>query len=631
MNDHTHLPIGAEFHGYRIDALIGHGGMGVVYRAFDLRLKRHVALKLMAPDLSRDARFRERFAREAQLAMVLEHPNVVPIHDAGEADGQLYLIMRDVEGTDLRTLLQREGPLAPARALAIVTQVAAALDAAHAQGLVHRDVKPSNVLLDGGEHAYLADFGLTRRFSDESVLTADTRSLGTPAYLAPEQIEGGPVDGRADIYSLACLLFECLTGTAPFSSDSRLGVAWAHLEEEPPSLSARMRGLPGAADAIVAKGMAKAPGDRYATCAELVRAAAEALGLEASRRRGRSVVALGAAAAAVVIAAAAVAALAFTRGDAAAGSPPAVHANSLVRLDPRTNDIAAVIDVGEGPIATAAAGHTVWVYNADDRTVSEVDGRTNEVRDLTPVSTTPLTYGNDSGPLLTADDGGAWLIGIVVRSGRTLLTRLPAGPRGKIEYPLDGALLGVVAGQGDMWLLAGRKRGNVVLRINPRTGKTRQTIPLGTGSAASIGFGYGRVWVVSQEAALYRIDARSGVVTGKRMVGDCAARPGIGLGSVWLCVCNPGSSMLRIDPDTLRNQLARNAVRAQEGMFSLGFGSVWWSDEPNGTVIRFAPKTGDRAATAFVTSSVPGLAPESMSAGSLSAGAGAVWIAVAKD
>jgi hypothetical protein len=629
MNDQTHLPIGADFHGYRIDAVIGHGGMGVVYRAFDLRLRRHVALKLMAPDLSRDARFRERFAREAELAMALEHPNVVPIHDAGEADGQLYLVMRYVEGTDLRTLLQREGALPPARALALVAQVAAALDAAHGQGLVHRDVKPSNVLLDGDEHVYLADFGLTRRFSDGNVLTADARSLGTPAYLAPEQIEGGPVDGRADIYSLACLLFECLTGTAPFSSDSRLGVAWAHLEEEPPSLSARMRGLPAAANGVVATGMAKAPEDRYATCSELVRAAAEALGLEAPQRRDRKVVAFGAAAAAIVIAAA-VAAFTFTRGDAEAGSPPVVRANSLVRVDPRTNDIAAVIDVGEGPIATAAAGHTVWVYNADDKTVSEVDARTNEVRDVTPVSTNPFNVGNEFGPVLAADAGGAWLIGLVIRTGRTVLTRLLAGPRDKIEYPVDGALLGVVAGDGDLWLLAVRKHGNVVLRIDPRTGKTRQTIALGISSAASIGFGYGRVWVVSQEAALYRIDARSGRVTGRRSVGDCAARPGIGAGSVWLCVCDPGSSMLRIDPDTLRIRLSRNALRAQEGMFSVGFGSVWWSDEPNGTLVRFAPKTGDRAATVFVMPNAPGLAPGSMSAGSLSAGAGAVWIAVAK-
>ncbi len=212
----TEIGIGSEFVGYRIDELIGRGGMGVVYRAFDLRLKRTVALKLMAPELALDARFRERFSREAELAMSLEHPNVVPIHDAGDIDGRLYLAMRYVEGTDLRALLRAEGALDPARALAICSQVANALDAAHAKGLVHRDVKPSNVLLDASEHVYLADFGLTRRLDEQGGPAGDDAPSGTPAYLAPEQIEGGRVDGRADVYSLGCLLYECLTGEAPF-------------------------------------------------------------------------------------------------------------------------------------------------------------------------------------------------------------------------------------------------------------------------------------------------------------------------------------------------------------------------------------------------------------------------------
>ena len=631
MNDHTNPPIGAEFRGYRIDALIGQGGMGVVYRAFDLRLKRSVALKLMAPELGRDERFRERFAREAELAMALEHPNVVPIHDAGEADGRLYLVMRDVEGTDLRTLLKREGALAPARALTIAGQVAAALDAAHAQGLVHRDVKPSNVLLDGNEHVYLADFGLTRRFSDESAIAGDARSLGTPAYLAPEQIEGGPVDGRADVYSLACLLFECLTATAPFLSDSRLGVAWAHLEDDPPRASDRLHGLSAAVDAVIAKGMAKDPAERYATCGELIAVARSALGVGESNGRNRRAVALGALAATAVIAGALLAAFTFVYGgDASAGADPVVRGNSLVRIDPRTNEIDAVVKVGADPVATAAAGDTVWVYNHADKTVSEIDARTNAVRQVTPVSTTPFDVSFLTGPLLAADDRGAWLIGLDLKTGKALLTRLLVGPEAKIEYPVHGALLGVVVGDSALWLLAGRKDGSVVLRIDPATGTVRQTIALDTPNVASIGFGYGRVWVVTRGASLYRIDARSGKVTGKRRLGECAARPGIGYGSIWLCVCNPGSSMLRIDPDTLRIELARNAVPAQDGMFGLGHGSVWWSDQANGTVTRYRPQTGDRSATIFVTPNAGGLEPGNLSAGSLAAGAGAVWIAVAR-
>ncbi|HEX9350143.1 MAG TPA: extracellular solute-binding protein, partial [Gaiellaceae bacterium] len=306
MSARSQPELGSDFLGYRIEELIGRGGMGIVYRAYDLRLKRTVALKLVTPELALDERFRERFARETELAMSLEHPNVVPIHDAGEVDGRLYLAMRLVVGTDLRALLRTEGPLEPSRALSICGQVANALDAAHARALVHRDVKPSNVLLDESEHVYLADFGLTRRLEEQSAEAGESRSLGTPAYLAPEQIEGRAVDGRADVYSLGCLLFECLTGEAPFAAGSRLAVAWAHLEEEPPSASGRKPELPEAIDAVLHTAMAKEPEDRYPTCTALLADAEAALGLRQrpilrpGRRLllvGAVIVALGAAAA----------------------------------------------------------------------------------------------------------------------------------------------------------------------------------------------------------------------------------------------------------------------------------------------------------------------------------------------
>src|SRR5262245_56481218 len=185
MSVSTEPRIGTELLGYRIDALAGRGGMGVVYLAYDPRLKRNVALKLIAPELSRDARFRERFLAETELAASLEHPNVVPIYDAGKVDGQLYLAMRYVEGAELKTLLDEAGPLEPGRAIAICAQIAGALDAAHARGLVHRDVKPSNVLLDAHEHAYLTDFGLARRLGELEAPNGTSLSLGTPAYASP--------------------------------------------------------------------------------------------------------------------------------------------------------------------------------------------------------------------------------------------------------------------------------------------------------------------------------------------------------------------------------------------------------------------------------------------------------------
>src|SRR5215467_6999102 len=288
MDVYEPVGIGTDFLGYRIEELIGRGGMGVVYRAYDLRLKRTVALKLVAPSLALDERFRERFARESELVMSLEHPNVVPIYDAGDADGRDYLAMRLVDGTDLGSLLRAEGALEPDRAVAICTQIAAALDAAHARGLVHRDVKPSNVLLDSSGHVYLADFGLTRTLDDEGSGAGEDRAVGTPAYLAPEQLEGRPADGRADVYSLGCVLYECLTGEPVFPRDSRLAVAWAHLEEEPPRASKRRAGLPEAVDTVLARALAKDPEQRFATCGELVAAAQNALGLGSTgRSRGR--------------------------------------------------------------------------------------------------------------------------------------------------------------------------------------------------------------------------------------------------------------------------------------------------------------------------------------------------------
>ncbi|HEU5211579.1 MAG TPA: serine/threonine-protein kinase, partial [Gaiellaceae bacterium] len=425
MSAQTEIRIGSEFVGYRIDDLIGRGGMGVVYRAYDLRLKRAVALKLMAPELALDQRFRERFRRESELAMSLEHPNVVPIHDAGDVDGRLYLAMRQVEGTDLRALLRAEGDMDEARSIAICRQVANALDAAHAKGLVHRDVKPSNVLLDASEHVYLADFGLTRRLDEQQGAAAgDRRSVGTPAYLAPEQIEGAPVDGRTDVYSLGCLLHECLTGQAPFGRGSRLAVAWAHLEEEPPSARARRPELPEAIDVVIRRAMEKEPKDRYPTCSALIAAAEEALGLRRPppllRRKLMVIAAVGTL---IVLAAVLGAAVLTRRTGGTAGAAPTVTANTLVRIDPATNRVDAVVDVAHDPSATAVGGRSVWVYGGTEMSLTEVDAATDAVRRTTDVPLPPSRPNSFTGPVLAADAAGAWLIGIDLR-GRSYLTRI---------------------------------------------------------------------------------------------------------------------------------------------------------------------------------------------------------------
>ncbi len=280
--------VGTELSGYRIESLLGWGGMSVVYVAEDLRLRRKVALKLLAAELAEDESFRARFLHESELAASIDHPNIIPIYEAGATEDILFIAMRYVVGRDLGKRLQR-GRLDPADAIGILAQVASALDAAHARGLVHRDVKPSNVLLDAGarpdgaDHVYLADFGLTRHVSEEPAGGDDANLLGTIDYVAPEQIAGEEVDGRADVYSLGCVLYECLVGQPPFRRDSELAVVFAHLEAEPPAPSAERPELSSALDAVIARALAKEPEQRYRSCRELVHAALAVSVDEASR------------------------------------------------------------------------------------------------------------------------------------------------------------------------------------------------------------------------------------------------------------------------------------------------------------------------------------------------------------
>ncbi|MGH2762817.1 MAG: serine/threonine-protein kinase, partial [Thermoleophilaceae bacterium] len=270
------LSPGTVFAGYRIEGIAGRGGMGVVYRATQLALERPVALKLVAPELAEDAEFRERFKRESRLAASIDHPNVITIHEAGEAQGLLYISMRYVEGTDLGALIAQEGPLDPDRAARVVAQVAAALDAAHSRGLVHRDIKPANVLMErrgGDEHAYLTDFGLTKRSDARSELTRTGQWVGTLDYASPEQIAGGSVDARADVYALGCVLYKALAGSAPFGERDDVAKLYAHVNEEPTPVTERRPEIPGELDRVVRRALAKSPDERFASAGDLGRAA----------------------------------------------------------------------------------------------------------------------------------------------------------------------------------------------------------------------------------------------------------------------------------------------------------------------------------------------------------------------
>jgi serine/threonine protein kinase len=281
------LAVGSQVAGYQIERQIGRGGMAVVYRAFDPRLGRSVALKILAPELASDAAFRERFNREMRAAAAVDHPHIVPVYDAGEASGSLFIAMRYVAGQDLRTLLDREGALSPSRVTRIVSQVASALDEAHSRGMVHRDVKPGNMLIGTvagsgqPDHVYLSDFGLSKQSLSTSNLTATGQFLGTLDYMAPEQVEGRPIDGRADLYALACSAFEMLAGRPPFKREESVAVLWAQVSAPTPSLRALRPELPPAVDQVMARAMAKAPGDRYQSCTAFAGALREACGLGA--------------------------------------------------------------------------------------------------------------------------------------------------------------------------------------------------------------------------------------------------------------------------------------------------------------------------------------------------------------
>ncbi len=277
-----HLGPTAIIAGYRIEDPIASGGMGIVYRATQLALHRLVAVKLITPDHAQDPDFRERFKAESRIAASIEHPNVIPVYEAGEDDGLLFISMRLVDGIDLEQVLDNGGPLEPRRAARLIVQVAAALDAAHARGLVHRDVKPANVLLTTGEpeHAYLTDFGVSKRVDDYSRLTNAGQWVGTLDYLSPEQIRGEQIAPAADTYMLAGLLYHCLTGHPPFVRDSQAAILWAHLSAPVPAPSASRPELPESLDRVIARGLAKDPAVRYRSSGELAAACAAAVGLE---------------------------------------------------------------------------------------------------------------------------------------------------------------------------------------------------------------------------------------------------------------------------------------------------------------------------------------------------------------
>jgi YVTN family beta-propeller protein len=590
--------VGTELAGYQIERVLGRGGMSVVYLAHDPRLKRNVALKLLAPELAEDEGFRVRFLRESQLAASLDHPNVVPVYEAGEADGLLYIAMRYVPGIDLRALLRAEGALAPERALALVGQIASALDAAHERGLVHRDVKPSNVLITGRpgkEHCYLADFGLSTSTSDRSVADPG-KIVGTIDYVAPEQIRDVEVDGRADVYSLSCLLYECLVGDVPFRRASDVAVIYAHLEEPLPKASERAPTLPAAVDAVLERGTAKVPHERWQTCAALVEAARSAVGDGAAivrvprriRRRG-----IAAALTGVAATAAALAALMLGGGEAALA-----QSDSLVRIEIRGGKAAAGLAVGERPTAVTVCGGSVWVTTRAG-TVVQVDPKTlapHEVRvsgtptdvadvgDLAAVVSGPpeqvtmidAQFGQISGvvkvPAARASATAVVLgrdVWIANPSGRRLDLLAPPYTATTASVRLPGAPRLVAAGEGAVWATGGR----TLWRVDPRALRRVASIRLGFAPSA-IAAGRGGVWLADASGdAVVRIDPAGGRDPQRIKVGDAPNAIAVGADAVWVANRADGT-VSRIDPR--RNAVAQTiGVGTEPVDLVAGLGAVW--------------------------------------------------------
>jgi serine/threonine-protein kinase len=619
--------IGSELFGYRVEALLGRGGMSVVYRAHDLALDRKVALKLLAPELAEDERFRSRFLRESRVAASLDHPNVIPIYEAGESEGLLCIAMRYVEGTDLKRLLRAEGGLEPEQAVAYCAQVAAALDTAHDHGLVHRDVKPSNVLIATGGHCYLADFGLTYDAADRSDLTVTGQMLGSVDYAGPEQIEGKPVDGRADVYSLGCVLYECLTGSVPFPRDSDLAALWAHVNDPPPGLASYPTLEP-----VMKRALAKRPADRYQTCGEFVDAARDALpkAEPPPRRRRYRLIAL----VALLLTGGLAAGLGLTlgRGTSRPTADLTVRNSSLVRIDPVTERIVAVIKTGEsrglvlGSFDVASSGTTVWAYNWADQAVREIDSRTNSVEHLVAIGGFPPSTGN----AIAADGGGAWVLSSKNSSG--VLTRAAPGIGFSQDYRLGFDPFAVAVGAGAVWVAAKSPTIEVVLKISPSTGKITHTVKLPGSGIQSIAVGEGAVWAL-QSNRITRIDPRTAKITGgATLPGYQVAQVAAGEGAVWVTMRPPsgGNILVRIDPRTLHRQktifVPSGHDSGESNSVAVGQGAVWWDGADPGTVWRVDPETNRVVSTIRVTPRLRGTVD--IAPAMLATGAGSVWVTV---
>jgi serine/threonine protein kinase/DNA-binding beta-propeller fold protein YncE len=630
-----------------------------VYLARHLRLERKVALKVLDPQLAADERFRERFLRESRLAADMNHPNIVPVYDADQVGEVLFLAMRYVEGTDLGSLLGESGRFAPARAIDIVSQVASALDAAHARGLIHRDVKPANILIAsgaGGEaagHTYLTDFGLAKRPGSAAGLTKSGQFLGSIEYAAPEQFEGKSLTPRTDVYSLGCVLFECLTAEPPFVREQEAAVMYAHLSEAPPRGSAINPDVSAEMDRVVVRAMAKRPEDRYASAGDLATAAREALPRTLPSPPGpprrRSTVPLVAAIVAIAVLAAGLV-LFLTRGspttvlarESTNASRPAVVPTKpstaklsagVIRIDPERATVLARIPTAVGGVvhaiyrSLAVTRSAIW-YGPSGAKINPAQNTVVGTALLPPLSQT-IAGDTDTDTVWSfrgtatglTRTGEGILVGVDARTNlKTLDIRIPD--------LTSCCVTGLVVGSGSVWAVAQEREGHAVWRIDSRTGRIERKIHLPSTSAPSgVAFGEGRFWYIDAVAGTLRsVDPATNKVSGGISLFGNPTGLAAGAGAVWV-LDRSGGAVYRVPTDG-SSGIEKIDVGGDPVAITVGEGAVWVANRGDGTVSEIDPVG---VSVVHTVSLGQGLACETIFCAGLidvAAGAGGVWVAV---
>jgi DNA-binding beta-propeller fold protein YncE len=593
---------------FRIEAEIGRGGMGVVYRAAQVSLGRPVALKVISETLSDRDDFRERFVRESRLAASLDHPNVIPVYAAGEQEGVLYIAMRFVDGTDLRGLLAAEGAFDPARAAGVVAQVASALDAAHERGLVHRDVKPANILVaarGGGEHTYLTDFGLTKRTASDSGLTAAGEWVGTLDYVAPEQVRGEQVDGRADVYALGCVLYELLTGQVPFERDDDIAKLWAHISDPPPSALDVAPDTPRALADVAGCCMEKDPDDRFETADQMGRAALAAVpGLDDTGTRARMAAGRrgagwergeGTRAGSTVVLAPQPGYRRFTRRRvtlsalvlllACAAAVIALAASGGSERDsepskgPPVGTIDARIEVGDSPAGVGLEGDSAWVANEGDGTLTRINLKTQRPRgDPIPVGKNPRAVATGDDSVWVANFGGGSVSRVDAGSGRVRQT-IPVG-RGPID---------IAVGRDSVWVSTQEAR---VVRIDAHSGNVVDP-DIGVKAQGALDLGLGRLWIADRVDGTLRVYfIKDGLVSQDPLsLGDAPSDITVGPRYAWAAVAGDGViRRLAITPGDSGELDIRTGGRPE--VLGVSKQAIWVADSERETLYRISRKTG---------------------------------------